>query len=81
MHYIPLAAKVNIVNETIEFMSEPDVHKEVQGAWNKLQECQHSATKLRAKLLESVARYKAAVEGDTDATRTLKTMIKNLYEK
>ena len=33
MHYIPLAAKVNIVNETIEFMSEPDVHKEVQGAW------------------------------------------------
>ena len=36
LHYIPttkkahdLAAKPNIVNEAIEFMSETDVHKEV----------------------------------------------------
>ena len=43
MHYIlsttkaqELVAKANIVKEAIEFMSEPDVHKEVQGAWNKL---------------------------------------------
>ena len=35
----------------------------------------------KAKWLESVARDKAAVEGDTDATKTLETMIKNLHEK
>ena len=69
-----LAAKADIVNKTIELMSEPDVHKEDQGAWNKLQECQRSTTEPRAKWLESVTRYKAKVEGDTDAAKTLETM-------
>ena len=66
---------------TIEFMSETDVHEEVQEAWNKLRECQWSATELRVKWLESFARYKATVEGDTDAAKTIETMIKNLHEK
>ena len=62
-------------------MSEVGVHKEGQGAWNQLYKCQRSATELRAKWLESIARYKASVESDVDAAKTLQTMIRNLHEK
>ena len=87
-HYIPttkkahnfLTARANIEDETVKFMSEVGVHKEGQGAWNQLYKCQRSATELRAKWLESIARYKAAVESNDDASKTLKTMIRNLYK-
>ena len=32
-------------------------------------------------MLESIARYKTSVEGDDNAAKTLKTMIRNLHEK
>ena len=86
-HYIPttkkahnLTARANIADETVKFMSEVGVHKEGQGVCNQLYKCQRSATKLRAKWLESIARYKAAVESNADASKTLKTMIRNLHK-
>ena len=63
LHYIPpmkeacdLAARVNIADEAVAFMSEVNVHKEVQEAWNQLCQCQRNASDLRAQWLEIIAR-------------------------
>ena len=62
-------------------MLEVDVHKEVQEAWNQFRDCQWIASKLRAEWLESIVRYKASAEGDTDAYKTLKIIISYLHKK
>ena len=78
IHYIPpmkeacdLAARVNIADEAVAFMSEVNVHKEVQEAWNQLRQYPRNASNLRAQWLENIARYKASVKGDADAAKIL----------
>ena len=52
----------------------------VQQAWANLKEHQKHATELRTKWLEGVARQKAAIDGDTDAQKTLQNMIRRLHD-
>ena len=76
-----LVARVNIVDETVTFISEVNIHIEVQDACNQLHNCQWSTSKLRAQWLESNTRYTASIEGDVNISKTLTTIIRNLHKK
>lgn len=62
-------------------MSEHDVALQLQRAHHQLKQCHNNATKLRIQWLESVARYKAGVEGDEEARKNLAQMVRRLHEK
>ena len=62
-------------------LTSKQLDRQTDKAWRDLKECQANATELRKQWLESKARYKATVEGDEDAERVLKTMVRNMEEK
>ena len=68
-HMEKLRYEASIEHEPLYSMSEHDVALQLQRAHHQLKQCHNNATELRIQWLESVARYKAGVEGDEEARK------------
>ena len=81
LYELAARAGVDVGEEATHGWNVRTLQQHVREAWQGLKQCQKHAVELRAKWLESVARYKATAEDDEEAAKILRQMVTALHQR